>query len=80
MDELFEALTLIQTHKLVSFPVVMVGRDYYAGLIEWFKERLVEQKMISPEDLNIFHLVDTAEEAVAAIEDFYNKYALKPNF
>lgn len=80
MDELFEALTLIQTHKLVSFPVVMVGSDYYRGLIEWFKERLVEEKMISPEDLNIFHLVDTAEEAVAAIEGFYNKYALKPNF
>jgi len=80
MDELFEALTLIQTHKLVSFPVVMVGSDYYGGLIEWIKDRLLEQKMISPEDLDLFYLVDTAEEAVEAIEGFYKKYALKPNF
>jgi len=80
MDEFFEAITLIQTHKMVSFPLVMVGKDYYGGLIDWIKARLVEEKMISPDDLNLFHLVDTAEEAVKCIEDFYNKYALKPNF
>jgi len=80
MDELFEALTLIQTHKLVSFPVVMVSKDYYGGLIDWIKARLLEEKMISPEDLNLFRVVDTAEEAVKFIEDFYHKYALKPNF
>jgi uncharacterized protein (TIGR00730 family) len=80
MDELFEAITLIQTHKLVKFPIVMVGKKYWSGLVQWINDRMLEEKNISPEDLNIFTLVDTAEEAVKTIEDFYNKYALKPNF
>ncbi len=80
LDELFEAITLIQTHKLVSFPIILVGSEYWAGLIQWIKERLLEEGNISPEDLDIFILVDTAEQAVAEIVDFYSKYALKPNF
>jgi uncharacterized protein (TIGR00730 family) len=80
MDELFEAITLIQTHKLVRFPIVMVSKSYWEGLIKWVKERMLEEGKISPEDLNIFSVVDTAEEAVGIIETFYNKYALKPNF
>lgn len=80
MDELFEAITLIQTAKLVHFPIVMVDRHYWTGLIEWVKERMLEEKNISPEDLDIIKLVDTPEEAVEIIEDFYNKYSLKPNF
>ncbi len=80
LDELFEAITLIQTQKLVMFPIVLVKKSYWKGLLDWITERLLEEKNISPDDLNIFTVVDTAEEAVKIIEDFYNKYALKPNF
>lgn len=80
LDELFEALTLIQTAKLVHFPIVLVGRDYWKGLIEWIRERLLKEENISSEDMDIIKVVDTPEEAVALIEGFYNKYSLKPNF
>jgi len=80
LDELFEAITLIQTHKLVSFPIVMVSKDYWGGLIEWVKDRMLEEKKISSKDLDIFSVVDTPEEAVSVIEDFYKQYELKPNF
>lgn len=80
LDELFEAITLIQTQKLVHFPIILVSKDYWSGLIDWIKDRLMSEKNISPEDLNIFKLVDTAEEAAEVIDEFYLKYALKPNF
>ncbi|MCK9450454.1 MAG: TIGR00730 family Rossman fold protein [Bacteroidales bacterium] len=80
MDELFEAITLIQTQKLVKFPIVMVGKEYWEGLIVWIKQRMLEAQNIKEEDLDIFQLVDTAEETVGIIEEFYKKYALKPNF
>lgn len=80
MDELFEAITLIQTHKLVRFPIVMVSSDYWGGLVDWIKQRMLEDENIHAEDLNIFSLVDTPEQAVSVIEDFYKKYELRPNF
>lgn len=80
LDELFEAITLIQTHKTVRFPIVLVSTEYWGGLYEWIQERLVKENNISPADLNIFSIVDTANEAVQTIEEYYNKYALKPNF
>ena len=80
LDELFEAITLIQTHKSVRFPIVLVSKEYWSGLIDWINERMLEEKNISAEDMDIFTLVDTAEEAVQIIESYYNKYALKPNF
>jgi uncharacterized protein (TIGR00730 family) len=80
LDELFEAITLIQTAKLVHFPIVLVQSSFWEGLINWIKERILSEKKINPEDLDIFKVVDTPEEAVKVIEDFYNKYALKPNF
>lgn len=80
LDELSEALTLIQTDKLVSFPVVLYGKDYWSGLLDWFRNTLLTHHMISPEDFDIYHVVDTVDEAVAIIEEFYNKYAPKPNF
>jgi hypothetical protein len=80
LDELTEAITLIQTHKLVRFPIVLVGHDYWNGLIEWIKSTVLVEKNITPEDLEIFKVVDTAEEAVGYITDFYKTYALKPNF
>ena len=81
LDELFEALTLIQTHKIGRFPIVLVGSDFWNGLIDWIKKVMLEEEQnISPEDLDLFAVVDTAEEAVAHIDDFYSKYLLKPNF
>ena len=80
LDELSEALTLIQTDKLVDFPIIFYGKEYWQGLIDWFRNTLLEEKMISPEDMDLFKVVDTPEEAVAIIEEFYNKYAPKPNF
>ena len=81
MDELFEAITLIQTGKIARFPIVMVGKDYYGGLFDWVKKRMLEDgNNIHAEDLNLFRLVDTAEEAAEHIFRFYDKYLLKPNF
>jgi len=81
MDELFEALTLVQTDKIAHFPVVLVGTEYWKGLLDWIKQTVLnKEKNINPEDLNLFKVVDTAEEAVSEITGFYSKYALKPNF
>jgi len=80
LDELFEAITLIQTQKIGHFPIILVGKDFWAGLIDWFKNTLLKEKNISPEDLDSYILVDTAEEAVNEIDKFYTKYLLKPNF
>jgi uncharacterized protein (TIGR00730 family) len=80
MDELTEALTLIQTKKIGRFPIVMVGKTFWGGMVEWIKNVLVREEMIMPEDLNLFNLVDTPEEAVKVIDDFYSKYLLAPNF
>jgi uncharacterized protein (TIGR00730 family) len=80
IDELSEALTLIQTKKIGRFPIVLVGKKFWAGMIEWIKKVLVTEGMISAEDLDLFSLVDTPEDAVKAIDDFYNKYLLSPNF
>ncbi|NDC53302.1 MAG: TIGR00730 family Rossman fold protein [Planctomycetia bacterium] len=81
LDELFESLTLIQTFKIGKFPIVLMGADYWSGLIDWIKKSMLEKEgNISPQDLNLFHLADTADEAVKIINDFYSKYTLKPNF
>jgi uncharacterized protein (TIGR00730 family) len=81
IDELFEALTLVQTNKIAEFPIVLVGKDYWKGLIDWIKSTMyLEEKNVSPEDLDLFKVVDTADEAVKIINDFYSKYMLKPNF
>ena len=80
LDECFEALTLIQTKKIGQFPVVLVGREYWQGLLDWIKNTLEADGFISPEDDDLFQLVDTAEEAVDAIDKFYSKYLFKPNF
>lgn len=81
LDELFEALTLIQTRKIGRFPVVLVGTEYWRGLVDWIRETLLEkERNINDEDLLLFKLVDTAEDAVWVIDEFYKKYMLKPNF
>ena len=80
LDELFEAITLIQTQKLINFPIVLVNSTHWQGLIAWMQEQLVTERLISQGDMEIFQVVDTAEEAVTIIEEFYKRYALKPNF
>lgn len=80
LDELTEALTLIQTKKIGRFPIVLVGKKFWSGLIDWIKKVLVAEKMISPVDLELFSVVDTAEDAVRVIDEFYSKYLLSPNF
>lgn len=81
LDELFEALTLIQTQKIGKFPIVLVGKKYWTGLFDWIKNTMLEEeKNISPEDLNLFSIVDSSEEAVKVIDNFYDKYLLRPNF
>jgi uncharacterized protein (TIGR00730 family) len=81
LDELFEALTLIQTNKIGRFPIILVGRSFWVGLIDWIKAVVLEQERnINGEDLFLFVIVDTAEEAVDEIDKFYSHYLLKPNF
>lgn len=80
-DELFEALTLIQTEKIGRFPIILAGREYWQGLVDWIKTSMLEEeKNISAEDMDLFMLVDTAEDAVDQIDKFYSKYLLSPNF
>ena len=81
LDEMFEALTLIQTEKSGKFPVILIGKSFWTGLIDWIKEVLLgEENNISPEDLDLIQIVDTAEEAVNVISDYYKNNHLKPNF
>ena len=80
LDELFEAITLIQTRKIGKFPIVLVGQDYWSGLIDWIKNTMLVEKNINPEDMKLLQIVDNASDAVQAIDDFYGKYLLSPNF
>jgi len=80
MDELFESLTLIQTHKIGKFPIVLAVKEYWEGLIDWIKNTLIKEKMIDEKDLSLFYLASTADDAVKHINDFYSRYMLKPNF
>ena len=80
-DELFEALTLIQTKKIGSFPIILVGTDFWKGLIDWIEEiMLKKEKNLSKIDMKLFTLVDTADDAIDQINTFYAKYLLSPNF
>ncbi|HRZ42907.1 MAG TPA: TIGR00730 family Rossman fold protein [Bacteroidales bacterium] len=80
LDELFEAITLIQTQKMVHFPIVLMVKEYWQGLVDWIKNRQVYEGMVSAEDLDIFAVVDTPEEAVQHIVKFYEQYDIRPNF
>lgn len=80
LDELMEALTLIQTNKIGKFPIVLVGSKFWSGLLDWFKETLLENKMINAGDLELYRIVDTADDAVAHIKAFYDKYSVNVNF
>ncbi len=81
MDEMFEALTLIQTKKINKRPVVLIGKEYWAGLFEWVEKVMLNmENNISAADLNLYRIVDTADEALQYIEDFYKNHELSPNF
>ena len=80
LDELSEALTLIQTHKIGRFPIVLIGTEFWGGLLDWFANTLLKNGLIKEEDLGLFRLVDSAEEAVAHIKAFYDKYSVSVNF
>jgi uncharacterized protein (TIGR00730 family) len=80
-DEIFEAITLIQTEKIGKFPIVLVGKAFWGGLVNWLKDVVFElEKNVSEEDFELFHLVDDPQEAVDIIDDFYSKFLLSPNF
>jgi uncharacterized protein (TIGR00730 family) len=81
LDELFEAVTLIQTKKIGKFPIILVGTDFWSGLIDWINTVLIEkEKTIHLEVMNLIKIVDTEDEVVKALDDFYKKYNLSPNF
>ena len=81
LDELFEAITLIQTDKIGKFPIILVGREFWSGIIKWIKTTLLEKyQNVSAKDIDLFSIVDTEDEVVEIIDDFYNKHHLSPNF
>ena len=80
LDELFEAITLIQTNKIGRFPIVLVGTEFWGGVLDWVKSTMLSFGNISPKDLDLINLVDTPTEAVKVIDEFYSKYLLSPNF
>lgn len=71
LDELSEAITLVQTGKSIKMPIILVGEKFWGGLVEWFKTTLVDEKMISPEDVNLIQLIEKPEEIVEAIFKHY---------
>lgn len=81
LDELFEAITLIQTKKIAKFPIILVGSKFWGGLIDWIRETLLEaNNNIGPNDLDLIHVVDHEDEVVEILNEFYKKYNLSPNF
>ena len=80
-DEFFESATLIQTGKIGRFPIVLVGSDFWKGMVDWIHEVVQkEEKNIGPDDMELFTLADSAEDAVGVINKFYAEYMLSPNF
>jgi uncharacterized protein (TIGR00730 family) len=81
LDEFFEAVTLIQTKKIGKFPIILVGTEFWSGLLEWVKKVMIEgEGNANTDDLNLIKVVDTEDEVVAALDNFYKKYNLSPNF
>ena len=81
LDEVFEAITLIQTHKAEKFPIILVSSEFWSGMIEWIKKTLLsENKNISIKDLDLIKLADTKEDVMNILEEFHNNYEFSPNF
>jgi len=79
LDELFEALTLVQTRKVTSFPVVLVGTAYWGGLLEWLRSTMLATGRISPQDLDLVHLTDDLDEVVRIILEAQERHARTGN-
>ena len=81
LDEMFEAITLIQTNKIEKFPIILVGTEFWSGLFDWVRETLLGKfGNISEKDLDLINLVDTEDEVIEILDNFYDKYNLSPNF
>ena len=81
LDELFEAITLIQTNKIEKFPIILVGSEFWNGILDWVKATLLEQfHTISEKDLDLIHVVDSSDEVIDILDSFYKEYGLSPNF
>ena len=80
LDEFSEALTLIQTGKIGRFPIILVGTEYWKGLVDWMHNTLAAQGMIAEKDTDLISVVDTSDQVIEILERFYEKYAIKPNF
>ncbi|HET8885855.1 MAG TPA: TIGR00730 family Rossman fold protein [Salinimicrobium sp.] len=81
LDELFEAITLIQTHKIDKFPIILVGREFWSGLVEWVQTTLCDNfKNVSVGDMDLVQVVDTEDEVIEILDKFYEEYNLSPNF
>ena len=79
LDELMEALTLVQTHKIRQMPVILVYEPFWRGIMDWIRGTLVEEKMIDPEDVNLIQVIDRPEDVVKAIFDHYEKRGFEPS-
>ena len=77
MDELFEALTLSQTKKIGIFPIILIGREYWKGLLDWFKATLIPNGTISPEDMRLISLADDADEVCRILREYKNAYEIE---
>jgi len=81
LDELFEAMTLIQTKKIGRFPIILVGRDFWSGIFDWVQKVLIDKyENASEDDMKLIRIVDTEQEVVDLLNSFYKKYSLSPNF
>jgi len=81
LDELFEAITLIQTHKIDKFPIILVGTEFWGGLFEWVKTTLLDSfENISAKDMDLVQIVDTEDEVIEILDQFYEQFNLSPNF
>ena len=81
LDELFEAITLIQTHKIDKFPIILVGSEFWGGLVDWIKTTLLDSfNNISAADIDLVQVVDTEDEVIEILDQFYDEYNLSPNF
>jgi len=81
LDELFEAITLIQTHKIEKFPIILVGTEYWTGLMDWIKTTLLKEfGNISEKDLELINVVDTEDEVIHILDSFYKESDFSPNF
>lgn len=79
LDELTEALTLVQTGKIARIPIILVGSKFWAGLVEWVKQTLVDEGMISPDDIHLMRIIDKPEDVVDAIFSHYEKRGFMPS-